>query len=310
MINVVFAGTSNFACPYLESLLGSKDFNILAVITGSDKKVWRWWVVTQSRIKQISLFNNLKVLHPNSKAEFTELIKELAPDMLIVVAYGMIITKEALSIAKFNINVHWSLLPKFRWASPVQSCILAWESESWISIMNMEAWMDTWWVYKVLKCHVDPSDTSESLFNRLKEFSSQFPQILIDIYWWKLALEPQDTKNISYCSIIHKEDWLVQWWLESSKAIISKLKAFTPWPWIYTYYKGKLLKILSATGSNAEWGQLPWEVYQLWHDIFIKSAHGSIKLNEVQLEGKSKLEIHSFCLWQQSFIWSTLWQDW
>lgn len=339
-IKIVFAWTPSFAAKYLQSLVSDSRFEISAIISQEDKKIWRKQILTETETKKIWIQNNIPVFQPKTKSEITEILKKEKPDFLVVVAYWKILPIEALKVAKFNINVHWSILPKYRWASPVQSAILNWDSETWISIMNIEEKMDVWAVWNIHKCKIEKFDTSEKIFEKLEKFSENFWDDLVNIFnttkIWKLKSKfkaiPQDDNLATYCKKISKEDWKINFKKETAKNIFYKLNSFTPWPWIFCYFWDKKLKILKADFvknlpeklennlNNSEKILLKiknfftikkifkqfWKIFLVNKKIFIQTKSWFLELLEIQLEWKKPQKIWDFINWNKNFIWNNL----
>lgn len=309
MIKIVFAWTPDFAAKYLQSLIKDDRFKITAIISQEDKRIWRKQILTETETKKIWIKNDIPVFQPQKKSEITEILKNEKPDFFVVVAYWKIIPVEALEIAKFNINVHWSILPKYRWASPIQSAVLNWDSETWISIMDVEEKMDVWAVWNIHKCKIEKFDTSEKIFEKLENFSENFWNDLENIFNWKLKSAKQDENLATYCKKISKEDWKIDFQNETAENIFYKLNSFTPWPWIFCYLWDKKLKILKADFCDKihiEKVILNWEIIDFWKKIFIKSKEWFLEILEIQLEWKKSQKIWDFLNWQKSFIWTIL----
>ena len=236
MYKIIFAWTPDFSVNYLKALLNDNRFEIVKIITQEDKKIWRKQELSFPLVKKEWLKHWIEVLQPKTKEEITEIIKKEKPDFFVVIAYWKILPKESLEIAKYNINIHWSILPKYRWASPIQSAILNWEKETWISVMNIEEKMDAWSVWKIHKCKINKFDTSSDIFDKLSKMSEFFPDDLDDIFQWKLEAKKQNKELATYCKKIKKEEWEIDFKNENAKNIFLKLNAFTPWPWIWTEF--------------------------------------------------------------------------
>ena len=309
MIKVVFAGTPAFAAKYLKSLILDERFSVSAIISQEDKKIWRKQILTETETKKIWIQNNIPIFQPQKKSEITEILKKEKPDFFVVVAYWKIIPVDALKIAKFNINVHWSILPKYRWASPIQSAILNWDTETWISIMNIEEKMDVWAIWNIHKCKIKKFDTSEKIFEKLEKFSENFWDDLENIFHWKLQSKKQNESLATYCKKILKEDWKINFENETAENIFYKLNSFTPRPWVFCYFWDKKLKILKANFCekiHTEKHIVKGEVFDFWKKIFIKFKHWFLEILEIQLAGKKPQKIRNFINWQKSFIWKIL----
>lgn len=306
MYKIVFAGTPQFAVKYLKSLINDERFFVSKIITQEDKKFWRKQEIKFPDVKIEWLKNWIEVLQPKTKEEITKIIQKEKPDFFIVVAYWKILPKESLEIAKFNINVHGSILPKYRGASPIQSAILNWEKETWISIMNIEEKMDVWNVWNLHKCEIKKYDTSEDIFNKLSEMSELFPNDLDNIFQWKLVSKKQEENLATYCKKIKKEDWEINFKEEFAENIFNKLNSFTPWPWIFTFFNWKKLKIIKADFQENLSEKNIWEVFKENWEIFIQTKKWVLKIIEVQLEWKKPTKILDFLNGQKDFIWAKL----
>lgn len=308
-MKIVFAWTPKFAAKYLESLIKDSRFEVSAIISQEDKKIWRKQILTETETKKIWIQYWIPVFQPQTKDEITEILKKEKPDFFVVVAYWKILPKESLEITKFNINIHWSILPKYRWASPIQSAILNWDSETWISIMNIEEKMDAWAIWDIHKCEIEKFDTSEEIFEKLEKFSENFWDDLEKIFKWDLKSQIQDENLATYCKKISKEDWKISFEYETAKEIFQKLNSFSPWPWIFCNFWDKKLKILKANfekNSEKNYTLKYWETIEIWKKIFINTKEWFLEILEIQLEWKKSQKIWDFLNWQKNFIWTIL----
>jgi len=308
-MKIIFAWTPDFAAKYLESLIKDSRFEVSAIISQEDKKIWRKQILTETETKKIWIKYWIPVFQPETKNEITEILKNEKPDFFVVVAYWKILPKESLEIAKFNINVHWSILPKYRWASPIQSAVLNWDPETWISIMNIEEKMDAWAIWKIHKCKIEKFDTSEKIFKKLEKFSENFWDDLEKIFNWELKPKIQDENLATYCKKISKEDWKINFETETAKEIFQKLNSFSPWPWIFCKFWDKKLKILKADfeeNSEKNHTRKDWETIEIWKKVYINTKSGLLELLEIQLEWKKAQKICNFLNWQKNFIWKLL----
>jgi len=329
MIKIVFAWTPDFAAKYLEEIIKDKRFKVSSIISQEDKKIWRKQILTKTATKIIWEKYSIQVFQPKKKYEITEILEKEKPDFFVVVAYWKILPKESLEIAKFNINVHWSILPKYRGASPVQTAILNWDSETWISVMNIDEKMDVWAVWNIHKCKIEKFDTSEIIFKKLESFSKNFCNDLEKIFikWinWEFKPEKQDENLVIYCKKILKEDWKINFKKESAKKILQKLNAFSPWPWVFCTFWDKKLKILKADiiknlpkdFENLEKNFLFkiknfltrkkfWKIIWQNKKIFVQTKNGFLELLEIQVEWKKPQNIKDFLNWNKNFIWDKL----
>jgi len=325
MIKVVFAWTPAFAAKYLKSLILDERFSVSAIISQEDKKIWRKQILTETETKKIWTENNIPVFQPQKKSEITDILKNEQPDIFVVVAYWKILPIESLKIAKFNINVHWSILPQYRWASPIQSAVLNWDSETWISIMNVEEKMDVWAVWNIHKCKIEKFDTSETIFEKLEKFSGNFWDDLVNIFSttkiWKLKSKfkatSQDENLATYCKKISKEDWKIDFKNETAEKIFYKSNSFTPWPWIFCYFWNKKIKIIksdfikilpNSSGNflfkikNFFTIKKFWKIFFQNKKIFVQTKSWFLELLEIQAEWKKPQKIWDFLNWNKNFI--------
>lgn len=313
MERVVFMGTPNFAVPVLKALIGR--YKIVAVVTQPDRRAKRGNKLLASPVKSVALAHNLPVLqplslrHPDVVAE----LRALSPDVIVVAAYGHILPAEVLAIPPMGcLNVHASLLPRHRGAAPVSAAILAGDEETGVTIMLMDEGMDTGPILSQVACPISSQDTRESLRARLAQLGAD---LLMDTLprWLaaedmanKIEPQPQDHDQATYCYLIAKEDGLIDW-SQPAVEICRSCRAYCSWPGIYTYWRGKLLKVLSAE-SLPQWsGEAePGQVMALDEGLAVATGEGSLLLGEVQLAGKRALSAQDFARGQRDFVGSVL----
>lgn len=297
-VKIVFLGTPTFACPVLAALKVDPRFEIMAVITQEDKPVGRKQILTAPPLKEKALELGLPVHQPvklNKDVQLLEKIKNWEIDFLVVVAYGQILSQKVLDLPKIKaINIHGSILPLYRGASPIEQSLLNNDKETGISIMEMTLKMDVGPVYETLRLPILDSDNNSTLREKLSELGAkELPDILIKIKENVLTATPQDESKATYCQKITKEAGHINPLEESAEQIIGKLKAFNPWPGISLKIQDKQCKILQAEltyQSNPAPGKFIIENQQL----FLGTAKGTIKINELQLEGKNPMPTKVF----------------
>ena len=258
-LSVAFAGTPFFACPSLQALMMNPHFEVKMVITQPDKPVGRKYVLTASPIKVLASKNNIFIQQPEKILDIKEEMVRLNPDFLIVVAYGKILPEELLTIPRFGaINVHASLLPKFRGASPIQEALLQGETQT------------------------------------LSVVSAQYlPQVLDDFAQGKIQAKPQDHARATYCRKISKTDGLINFKTENAETIVRKIRAFTPWPGCFTFYKNKRIRILSASVSEQKIDTGKWLLIDK-KTFGIGTKSGTVLPLVVQPEGKKPMAVQDF----------------
>lgn len=240
---IVFFSSAPIWTPFLEELNSDPRFEVVWVVTQCDKPSGRGLTMCENIIKTCAkTLDNPECWNPDFIAtptklnpekseewkQFYERLKNREPDFLVVIAYGKIIPQAILDIPKFApINIHGSLLPKYRWASPIQSCLLNKETETWITIMKMDASMDTWDMIEKLKFQIPLNRTSEDIIQKMKETWPKFLWNVLRKYGKRLLWEEkQDNDKATYCEKIEKEDWLIDPFKNTLDDIYSKYRAF------------------------------------------------------------------------------------
>ncbi len=313
-LRVVFMGTSDLSEKILETLI-KEDYNIVGVFTKVDKKTGRKQELTSPKVKLLAERHNLPVFQPNTfkNPEAVRQLQELKPDLIIVAAYGKILPKTVLEIPGFGcINVHVSLLPKYRGPSPVQNALLSGETETGTTIMLMDEGVDTGDILSQRKLDIKPTDKTETLMLRLAD---QGAELLTETLpgWIERKIKPtkQNHFHASLCQLIDREDGHI-FWIEDAQSIHNKYRALTPWPGIFTYWKNgssivrlKLITIDFQKG-NSDQKKASGEVFQINCDIGVQTAKGIIFIRELQKEGKKTTDIKSFVNGHPNFIGSIL----
>ncbi len=239
-IRTIFMGTSVFAKEILASLIEAK-YNIIAVFTRPDQKTGRNQEIKISPVKELALSNQVPVLQPEKlDQEAAGEIKKLKPDLIIVAAYGKILSREILEIPGFGcINIHTSILPKFRGPSPIQNALLAGEKETGVTIFLMNEGIDTGDILAQEKIAIERDDDAEILSQKLSELGSK---ILLEALplWVEQKLQPQkqDDSLTSLCQLIEREDGRIVWEKEAEN-IYNKYRAFYHWPGIFSFWENK-----------------------------------------------------------------------
>jgi len=298
---IVFFGTPEFAIPSLEGLYEKE--NLVAVVTQTDKPKGRGLKPSPSPVKHWALLKGVKVLEPLKlkDPQFIDNIKNFLPDLIVVCAYGKIFPKELLEIPKFGCwNIHASLLPKYRGASPINWAILEGEKETGITIMLMDEGLDTGPILLQKKIPILEEDTAITLSQKLAQLGKEAIIEAIELHK-KGVLKPlpQPEEGISYAPILKKEDGFFTF-EEPAKKIERKTKAFLPWPTAFTYYKNKLLKVFLAKAIPLKHKEKPGTILDINKDgILVATSEGVILLKEIQLEGKRKISAYEFACGQR-----------
>jgi methionyl-tRNA formyltransferase len=306
-MKIAFFWTWDFSKNTLKWILENKDIEIWLVVSQPDKPIWRKKIITITPVKEIALENNIKVLQPEKLKNNTNFFKELEWfDFIVVVAYWKIVPKEVLDAPKYwCINIHGSILPKYRWASPIQEAIKNWDTETWLTIMFMSEAMDEWDILDIEKVKIDNLDTTEDIFKKFEKIGSKL--LIKTLKWvikWEIKWKKQNDSEATYCSKISKEDWEINFKKDSAKDIYNKYRAYHNWPWIYTYFNGKKLNLekIELIENNKEWKI--WDIIKIdkkniW---VITSDNKMILLKQVKLEWKKSMGILSFINWNKDFL--------
>lgn len=305
-MKIVFFGTSNVALPVLQTLVNHHE--IAAVVTQPDAPVGRKQELSESPVSVLAEELQLKVLKPATLKDNTIVRMELqsiAADMFVVVAYGKIIPEDILSLPPHGtLNVHPSLLPKYRGASPIQNALLNGDTETGTSIMLVDKEMDHGPVLAQQKVSVDPDDNAITLGDKLARVSAKLLLDVIPQYIsGSLSPQEQDHASATFTKIITKQDGAIDWNKPASE-ILNQFRAYYPWPGVWTTWNGKILKITDCTinsqGASGEPGTV------LEGGIVVCGNGTSLFLNRVQLEGKNEMDIVSFLNGNGSMVGASL----
>lgn len=255
--------------------------------------------MTPPPVKTIAMDMGIPVLQPETikgNSDFLTLIRKLEPDFIVVVAYGMILPQELLSIPAYDcINVHASLLPFYRGASPIQTSLLHGDSETGLSFMSMDKKLDAGDIYLLKKVSIKEDDTQKTLSKRLSDLGATLiTSVLRDVYDGVLTPLPQDEEKATYCSKIEKTDALINPTSMTAQEIYNTLRAFTPWPGIYMVYKGKRLKILKARPVQKAQSIKPGTFSTQDKKLLIGTKEGVLELITLQPEGKTAISADDF----------------
>jgi len=308
---VIFMGTPAFAVPSLQALMNSDEFDIALVVTQPDKPVGRNRKLQPSSIKELALENNLEVANPESvknNPDFINKVKQINPDVIVVVAYGKILPQELLDIPKMGaVNIHASLLPKYRGASPVVWSILNGDTKTGVTLMKLDAKMDTGpTIATSPEINIEPNDTSATLSKKIAQIGSELlVNNLGEYIKGDIAPKAQDDTLATYVGLIKKTDGLINW-QEPAEIIERKIRAYTPWPGCFIKFNNKVLKILEAeviSDAKNKIGDV-WQAEDKYPAVTTQDK--SLKLITVQPEGKKPMSAKDFILGNSSFIGSEL----
>jgi methionyl-tRNA formyltransferase len=290
---VIFIGTTEFGIPALEML--KRDYDLQLVITQPDKPFGRKKIPTPPITKIWAIGNNVNFLQPEKIAQAEQAIKEIAPDVMIVAAYGQIIPKHTLEMPKHgSINLHSSLLPKYRGASPIQAAILNDDKETGVTIMQMDEKMDHGGIIAQSKIAIDESDDYFKLHQKLAELAAQLLQDSLP-KWLDGTLQAieQDHSQATFVKMINRDDARLDW-THPARKILQQIKALNPEPGTWTTLDKKSVKIIEAEEVRAGKIELPGKIYAEGRDCLVKCGDYSLKLLQVQPEGKNQISGKDF----------------
>jgi len=247
MLKIGFFGTPTLAAQVLRDFLGSPDMEVVFVVTGEDKPVGRHQILSANSVKLLAIENNIPCLQPakiRGNVEFLDALRSYGADYFVTVAYGKILPVELLTIPKkYPINIHGSILPKYRGASPIQASLIAGEKETGVTIMVMDDKMDEGDIIDILPIPIAPDETAGSLFEKFAKVSGTFAiETLLSLDKGILKPRPQDHSLATYCKKITKEDGRLDF-SRSAEELYHLYQGLTPWPGVFTEYDGKKLII-------------------------------------------------------------------
>jgi len=293
-MNIVFMGTPDFAVPSLDALVNSGKHTVMAVYTQPDKPVGRKKIMTAPEVKVCACEYGIEVRQPDSlKGEQqSKLLSDLRPDVIVVIAYGKILPEAILKIPKYGcVNIHGSLLPKYRGAAPIQRAIIDGEKETGITSMLMDKGLDTGDILISRSTKINPDENAGELFDRLSIMGAEVLLETLDrLETGDITPIKQDNEKSNYASMLSKEECQIDWNL-SAEEVHNKVRGMNPWPIALTMYNGKKLKIYKTKISNRS-GMVNC-VLSVKPPI-IACGSGAVELVEVQLEGKNKMSAEDF----------------
>jgi methionyl-tRNA formyltransferase len=304
-LRIVFCGTPEFAVPSLRRLAERPEFSIEAVITQPDRPRGRGGNVTASPVKETALELGLHVYQPESiKSESSQdFLKRLAPDAVVIIAYGQIIPARLLTIPRLGwLNVHGSLLPKYRGAAPIHWAIANGETATGLTTMQINAGMDTGPTLLRREVTIGPEETSPELAARLSTVGANLiVETLLQFDRGEIAPSPQDENGVSYAPILKKEGGRINW-QQPAQQIYNRMRGFTRWPGSYSTFRGQTChlwgrpeKISATEPTDAQ--KEPGEIIAAAKEIYVACAGSTfLRLESVQIEGRKKVTAREFTI--------------
>jgi methionyl-tRNA formyltransferase len=298
---IIFMGTPDFAVPSLKALLDSNE-NVVCVITQPDRPKGRGRKLTPPPVKELALQSGLPVLQPEKIREegFLARISEFNPDLIVLTAYGRILPGSLINLPSYGtINVHASLLPKYRGAAPIQWALINGETETGVTIMQMDEGLDTGDILLAEKLLISPDDTAGSLFSRLAELGgTALKKAMEQLRADKLTPIKQDDSLATLAPLLKKEDGLVEW-SKSAEQISCLIRGLDPWPTTYTVMNGKRFRLFSPQVINQsdcqEKGPAPGTICRADHNgLVVCTGSGYLLVREVQPENSKRMTVDAY----------------
>ena len=293
-MRVLFAGTPDFAAAHLQALLDAPDMSVIGVYTQPDRPAGRGKKLTASPVKKLALDHKLPVFQPQSLKDSDQqrILSELQADIMVVVAYGLILPQAVLDTPQLGcINVHGSILPRWRGAAPIQRAIEAGDTETGVTIMQMDAGLDTGAMLSVSRCAIDSNETSASLHQKLEQLGA--PALLHTLKSIAAGLAvavDQDDQLSCYAAKITKQEALIDW-NQSAQILDRQIRAFNPFPAAYTTLGELRIKIWQAEPATAA-SLAPGQIISADNTgLLVSCGEQSLLITEIQLPGKSRMAV-------------------
>lgn len=302
---IVFLGTPEFALPTLEALI-KNDLAPALVVTQPDKKVGRKQNLALPPIKEMALGNNLAIAQPNNKKELADIFSHQNFEVAILVAYGMIIPDEIINQPKFGfLNLHPSLLPKYRGPAPIQTVLLNGDNKTGVSIIKLVKAIDAGPIIAQKEIKIESTDNAQILHDKLARLGAELlVKVLADYLAGQIKPKLQDESQATFTKIIEREDGLIDW-SKSAQQIACQFRAFYPWPGVFTHLAGKRLKIadLGVLEGVLEDNLASGAVFLGPNsELAVKCGQGTVQLKTVQLEGKKEMSGQEFLRGQKDLV--------
>ena len=308
-VRIVFMGTPSLAATLLEALVREK-YQVVAVVTQTDKPVGRKQEQKPSAVKEVALRYSLSLEQPGKlDTEAIKKIRDWKPDLLVVAAYGKILPEELLKIPGLGcVNVHPSLLPRWRGASPIQNALLAGDTETGVTLMLMDKGMDTGDIISQEKISIETTDTQEVLREKVAQTGEKL--LLETLPLWvkqKITPTPQGKEGATLCQLIEREDGHILF-TNSAESIYNRYRALYPWPGIFAFWKKNYslqrikLEKISYQEHSPEIAHTQGEVFEIGGQVAIQTGQGVIFIEEIKPEGKSQMLSTDFVRGNQDFI--------
>lgn len=298
-MKVVFMGTPDFAVGALEAIIQA-GHKVTAVVTQPDKPKGRSGQMQFSPVKECAVKYEIPVFQPVKvkAAEAVEELRKFEADIFVVAAFGQILTKEILDMPRLGcVNIHASLLPKYRGAAPINQAILDGETETGVTIQQMNEGIDTGDILSKVIVPIDKKETAESLFVKLEDAGADLIiETLKKLEKGEITPAPQDDSQASYVKMMKKSLGKIDWSMDAA-AIERLVRGLNPWPSAYTFYEGKSLKLWNCDVLEEACMEAPGTIVRVNKDsIDVAAGNGVLRILELQLEGKKRMDAKAFLL--------------
>lgn len=294
--NIIFTGTPKFAVPSLQALIKDERFWTSTVVTAPDVKIGRKQILTPPSVKVVAEKHGITILQPEKITSITDKISNLNPDLIVVVAYGQIIPESILTIPKFGcLNLHASLLPKYRGASPIQSAILNGDKKTGVTLMKMDTGLDTGPIIAHETVEIADKETGETLHDKLAKLSAEvlikyLPQYLDGL----LKPRPQDDSQATSTPKLTRENGKIDW-NKSALEIERMVRAYYPWPGSWTTWSSKILKVIAVSSALIKTNEhAPGTVFLHDGQLAVQCKKDALIIEKLQLEGKREMSAKEF----------------
>ncbi|MEE9302302.1 MAG: methionyl-tRNA formyltransferase [Thiotrichaceae bacterium] len=296
-LRIIYAGTPDFAVPALQALVNSSH-QVVAVYTQPDRPAGRGRKIRFGAVKQVAIEHNIPVEQPQSLKEesIQQALQNYQADIMVVAAYGLILPQAVLDIPTYGcLNIHGSLLPRWRGAAPIQRAIQAGDKETGITIMQMAAGLDTGDMLYQSVCSITARDTGQTIHDKLAiQGAEDLLMVLEQLTRRALKPQPQDDSKSSYAHKLSKADARIDW-NQSAAEIDRMIRAFNPWPVAFTEYHGKPMKIwMSAIKEHQSAGEPGTVISESKEGIEVSTGQGTLLIQRLQMAGKKAMDVENF----------------
>lgn len=297
-VRVCFLGTPDFAVVALKQLLSDEHYEVVGVVTQPDRPAGRKMQLTPSAVKQFALTQGLQVITPESvnKDFILQEIESWGAEVAVVVAFGQILSQKFMDLFPFGaVNIHGSILPRWRGAAPIQRAIEAGDTESGVTLQKIVKQLDAGDIIGLRKTVIEPDLTASQLYERLANLGAELLHIeLMDYIRGNLAAMPQDPAGVTIAKKIEKSEALIDW-TRSAVEIHNKVRAFNTGPGTYTTWQARKIKIHRTQAQDGRSGKLPGQIVEINdQEIVVQTGLGYLKIFELQPESRARMLVKDF----------------